>query len=108
MEEAAARRAAEVLLAEHKSGVPFRPFPLRDGPATISDAYDIQDTLASFCRETPVFMFRRASSSIKPAQTGGDGPRLPGILTPIFVVISRRIHWTRGGHNDVQRISFRD
>ena len=56
----------------------------------------------------PVFMFRRASSAIKPAQTGGDGPRLPGILTPIFVVISRRIHWTRGGHNDVQRISFRD
>ena len=51
MEEAAARRAAEVLLAEHKSGAPFRPFPLRDGPATISDAYDIQDRL--------VFLLRR-------------------------------------------------
>ena len=54
------------------------------------------------------FMFRRASSSIKPGQTGSDGPRLPGILTPIFVVISRRIDWTRGGYNNVQRISFRD
>jgi AraC-like DNA-binding protein len=31
--------------------------------------------LASFCRETPAFMFGRASSSIKPGQTGSDNWR---------------------------------
>jgi hypothetical protein len=64
--------------------------------------------VARFCRETPAFMFRRASSSIKSGQTGSDSRRSPGILTPIFVAISRRIRWTRDGYNEVQRISFRD
>jgi 2-keto-4-pentenoate hydratase len=43
MEETAARRAADALLAEHKAGVRFEPFRPQDGLATIADAYDIQE-----------------------------------------------------------------
>ena len=40
MEETAARRAAEKLLAEHKAGTRFEAFRAQDGPAAIADAYD--------------------------------------------------------------------
>src|ERR1700681_2730730 len=43
MEDIAARRAAESLLADHKANVPFKPLGPPNGPATISDAYDIQE-----------------------------------------------------------------
>jgi 2-keto-4-pentenoate hydratase len=43
MEETAARRAAETLLAEHNANTRFRTLAPPDGPASISDAYDIQD-----------------------------------------------------------------
>jgi 2-keto-4-pentenoate hydratase len=43
MEEATARRAAEALLREHKTGVQFKPFDAAYGLASIPDAYDIQD-----------------------------------------------------------------
>src|SRR6202158_5236491 len=43
MEDIAARRAAESLLAEHKDHVPFKQLGPPNGPATISDAYDIQE-----------------------------------------------------------------
>ena len=43
MEDIAARRAAESLLAEHKANVPFKQLGPPNGPATISDAYDIQE-----------------------------------------------------------------
>ncbi|MGQ0683491.1 2-keto-4-pentenoate hydratase [Bradyrhizobium sp.] len=43
MQETAAARAAETLVAEHKANTRFRTLAPPDGPATIVDAYDIQD-----------------------------------------------------------------
>lgn len=43
MEEIAARRAADLLLAQHKANQRFKAFGQPDAPATITDAYDIQD-----------------------------------------------------------------
>ena len=43
MEDIAARRAAEKLLAQHKARERFRTLGPPEGPATIPDAYDIQD-----------------------------------------------------------------
>ena len=43
MENIAAGRAAEALLAEHKANSRFKTLGPQDAPATISDAYDIQD-----------------------------------------------------------------
>lgn len=43
MEDIAARRTAETLLAEHQANTRFRTLGPPDGPATISDAYDIQE-----------------------------------------------------------------
>jgi len=43
MEDIAARRAAEKLLAQHKAGERFKTLGPPEGPATIADAYDIQD-----------------------------------------------------------------
>lgn len=50
MEDNAARRAAEVLLAEHKANMRFRTLGPVDGPATISDAYDIQERYVALLR----------------------------------------------------------
>ena len=50
MEDIAARRAAESLLAEHKANLQFRPLGPPDGPATISDAYDIQERYVALLR----------------------------------------------------------
>ena len=50
MEETAARRAAETLLAEHKAGIKFKPFGPKDGLATIADAYDIQEKYVDLLR----------------------------------------------------------
>jgi hypothetical protein len=41
MEETAARRAAEALLAEHKAGALFKSVSPQDGLASIPDAYDV-------------------------------------------------------------------
>jgi len=50
MEESAARHAAEMLLAEHKANTTFKPFDRLHGPATVSDAYDIQDRFVALLR----------------------------------------------------------
>src|SRR5258708_3575499 len=50
MEEIAARRAAEALLAEHKANVRFRSLGPPDGPTTIPDAYDIQERYVALLR----------------------------------------------------------
>jgi 2-keto-4-pentenoate hydratase len=42
MEDLAARRAAETLLGEHQANLTFKALAPPDKPATISDAYDIQ------------------------------------------------------------------
>jgi 2-keto-4-pentenoate hydratase len=52
MEDIAARRAGEWLLAEHRAGHRFATLSGAAAPATISDAYDIQDRyVALLCRE---------------------------------------------------------
>ncbi len=50
MEDIAARRAAEALLAEHKANVRFRSLGPPDGPTTIPDAYDIQERYVALLR----------------------------------------------------------
>jgi 2-keto-4-pentenoate hydratase len=50
MEDIVAQRAAERLLTEHKANVRFKPFGPPDGPATIADAYDIQDRYVALLR----------------------------------------------------------
>ena len=50
MEEAAARRAAEALLREHKTGAPFKTFDASAGLTSMPDAYDIQDKYVALLR----------------------------------------------------------
>ncbi len=50
MEDVAARRAAESLLAEHKANLRFKPLGPLGAPATISDAYDIQQKYVALLR----------------------------------------------------------
>jgi 2-keto-4-pentenoate hydratase len=50
MEDIAAGRAAEALLAEHQAGTRFRALGPPEGPATISDAYDIQERYVALLR----------------------------------------------------------
>ena len=50
MENIAARRAAEALLAEHKANQRFKSLGPPAAPGTISDAYDIQEQYVSLLR----------------------------------------------------------
>ncbi len=50
MEEAQARRAAEALFNEHKTGVRFKTFDASSGLVSMSDAYDIQDRYVALLR----------------------------------------------------------
>ena len=50
MEDTAAQRAAEWLLAEHRAGHRFKTLGPPAAPATISDAYDIQDRYVALLR----------------------------------------------------------
>jgi 2-keto-4-pentenoate hydratase len=88
MEETAARRAAEILLAEHKAGALFRPLRPQDGPATISDAYDIQDRLVSLLRPS-----YGDTVGYKVGLTSAPMQSFCGINHPIAgVVLASRVH----------------
>jgi 2-keto-4-pentenoate hydratase len=50
MEDLAARRAAQSLLAAHKANIQFTSLGPPDKPAMISDAYDIQDRYVALLR----------------------------------------------------------
>jgi 2-keto-4-pentenoate hydratase len=50
MDDTAARRAAEALLAAHKANETFKRLGPPDRPATISDAYDIQERFVALLR----------------------------------------------------------
>jgi len=50
MEDIAARRAADLLLAEHKANARFKRLGPLGGPASISDAYDIQERYVALLR----------------------------------------------------------
>ena len=50
MDQLAATRAAETLLAAHQANVQFGPLVAPDRPATVSDAYDIQQHFVTLLR----------------------------------------------------------
>jgi hypothetical protein len=64
--------------------------------------------LASFCRETPTFLFRRVNSSIKLGETGGSSRRSARILRRFSSRFHEASGRRRSGCTEVQRISFRD
>lgn len=51
MDEIAARRAAETLLAAHAANETFRPLGPPDAPATVADAYEIQERFVTLLRD---------------------------------------------------------
>jgi 2-keto-4-pentenoate hydratase len=86
MEDSAARRAAETLLAEHRSNTPFRPLVPPD--ATISDAYDIQEHYVALLR-------RKLGEAVgyKVGLTSAAMQTFCGIDHPIAgVVLASRVH----------------
>jgi 2-keto-4-pentenoate hydratase len=90
MEETAARRAAERLLAEHKTGRPFKPLGPQDGPAAISDAYDIQDRFVTLLRSE-----HGDATGYKVGLTSEAMQTFCGIDHPIAgVVLAKRVHQT--------------
>jgi 2-keto-4-pentenoate hydratase len=88
MEETAARRAAETLFAEHKAGVLFKALGPPDGPAAISDAYDIQDRFVSLLRSQ-----HGDAIGYKVGLTSAAMQTFCGIDHPIAgVVLAKRVH----------------
>ena len=99
MEETAARRAAETLFAEHKAGVLFKALGPPDGPAAISDAYDIQDRFVSLLRSQ-----HGDAIGYKVGLTSAAMQTFCGIDHPIAgVVLASRVH--RSGAS-VRRAEF--
>jgi 2-keto-4-pentenoate hydratase len=90
MEDTAARRAAETLLAEHKANVTFKPLGPPDRPTTISDAYDIQERYAALLREK-----HGDAVGYKVGLTSAAMQAFCGIDHPIAgVVLASRVHET--------------
>jgi 2-keto-4-pentenoate hydratase len=88
MEDIAARRAAEALLAEHKANVRFKPLGPPDGPATTSDAYDIQERYVALLRGE-----HGDDVGYKVGLTSATMQTFCGIDHPIAgVVLARRVH----------------
>ena len=88
MEDIAARRAAEALLAAHESNVRFEPLGPPHRPATISDAYDIQDRYVAHLRNKQGDVV-----GYKVGLTSAPMQVFCGIDHPIAgVVLARRVH----------------
>jgi 2-keto-4-pentenoate hydratase len=88
MEDIAARRAAESLLAEHKANVSFKPLGPPDKPATISDAYDIQERYVALLRGK-----HGDAVGYKVGLTSAAMQKFCGIDHPIAgVVLATRVH----------------
>jgi 2-keto-4-pentenoate hydratase len=88
MEDIAARRAAESLLAEHKANLRFKPLGPPEQPATISDAYDIQDRYVALLRGE-----NGDAVGYKVGLTSAAMQAFCGIDHPIAgVVLARRVH----------------
>jgi 2-keto-4-pentenoate hydratase len=88
MEDANVRRAAESLLAEHKAKVRFKPIGSSEAPATISDAYDIQEKYVGLLRGEngePIGYKVGLTSAAMQAFCGIDHP-IAG------VVLAKRVH----------------
>jgi 2-keto-4-pentenoate hydratase len=88
MDDITARRAAESLLAEHNANVRFKPLGPPDGPATISDAYDIQERYVALLRGK-----LGNAVSYKVGLTSAPMQAFCGIDHPIAgVVLATRVH----------------
>jgi 2-keto-4-pentenoate hydratase len=88
MEDIAARRAAEALLAEHKANLQFKRLGPPEAPATISDAYDIQDKYVAL-----LIGERGAAVGYKVGLTSAPMQAFCGIDHPIAgVVLAQRLH----------------
>jgi 2-keto-4-pentenoate hydratase len=88
VEDIAARRAAEALLAEHKANATFKTLGPPDGPATISDAYDIQERYAALLRGE-----HGDAVGYKVGLTSATMQKFCGIDHPIAgVVLASRVH----------------
>jgi len=99
MQDIAARRAAETLLSEHQANARFRTLGPPDGPATISDAYDIQERYVALLRD-------RCGNAVgyKVGLTSATMQTFCGIDHPIGgVVLAKRVH--RSGAS-VRRADF--
>jgi 2-keto-4-pentenoate hydratase len=85
MEETAAQRAAEALLAEHKAGAQFKALA---GLASMSDAYDIQDRYVALLRAA-----QGEAIGYKVGLTSKAMQTFCGIDHPIAgVVLASRVH----------------
>ena len=88
MEDIAARRAAEALLAEHQANTRFRTLVPPDGPATISDAYNIQERYVTLLRGK-----HGDAVGYKVGLTSATMQTFCGIDHPIAgVVLASRVH----------------
>lgn len=88
MENIAAGRAADMLLAEHKAKARFKPLGPPDAPAAIPDAYDIQDKYVSLLRRE-----HGDAVGYKVGLTSAAMQAFCGIDHPIAgVVLARRVY----------------
>ena len=88
MEDLAARRAAEALLGAHKANLTFKSLASPDKPATISDAYDIQERYVALLRAE-----HGNAVGYKVGLTSAAMQKFCGIDHPIAgVVLASRVH----------------
>src|SRR5580700_2253457 len=88
MEDIAAARAAESLLAAHRANQRFKPLAAPTAPATIADAYDIQEKYVALLRGE-----HGAAVGYKVGLTSAPMQAFCGIDHPIAgVVLARRVH----------------
>jgi 2-keto-4-pentenoate hydratase len=88
MEDIAARRAAEALLAAHEANLRFETLSAPEAPATISDAYDIQEKYVGLLRGE-----HGGTVGYKVGLTSAAMQAFCGIDHPIAgVVLASRVH----------------
>ena len=88
MEDITARRAAEALLAAHKANLRFKTLSAPEAPATISDAYDIQEKYVGLLRGE-----HGGTVGYKVGLTSAAMQAFCGIDHPIAgVVLASRVH----------------
>src|ERR1700723_3546052 len=88
MEDIADQRAAETLLGAHQANLRFEPLKPPRGPATIADAYDIQQRYVALLRHA-----HGGDAGYKVGLTSAAMQTFCGIDHPIAgVVLANRVH----------------
>jgi|BarGraIncu00222A_1022003.scaffolds.fasta_scaffold00155_26 2-keto-4-pentenoate hydratase len=88
MEDIAAQRAAEKLLAAHQTNLQFKTLAPPEAPATIADAYDIQERYVTLLRRE-----HGGDAGYKVGLTSAAMQAFCGIDHPIGgVVLAKRVH----------------